>query len=287
MERAFSLRDAVKQARVQSLVGRVDSLPSVPIIYLELLEELKNPQTSFKTIGAIISKDVAMTAKILQLVNSAFFGFYRNITSVDHAVGILGMRMIRSLVLSVKVFSEFSSAKMAAFPIEALMNHSVSTGALARIIAKAQTKDAALVDDAFMSGMLHDVGKLILADKATEEYAKIEPYAREKGLAFHAAEQELLGVTHADVGAHLMGLWGLPEVILETIAYHHQPSQSAAKTFGALTVVHVANVLEHREHATEGGLKHEVDTAYLAAVNMADRLDKWAEICHVVARGDR
>jgi putative nucleotidyltransferase with HDIG domain len=282
------VRDPATESRVRALVGEVDTLPSIPAVYLELLEELKNPETSFKSVGVIISRDVAMSAKILQLVNSAFFGFYRSVTSIDHAVGILGMKMIRSLVLSVKVFSQFDGAKMELFRIDALMNHSVATGALARIIARAQCKDAALAEDAFMGGMLHDVGKLVLAERAGGDYAKAVQLAAEKGVPPRQAERETFGVTHEDVGAYLLAHWGLPAVIVDTIAYHHRPSLSAGWSFGPLCLVHVANVLEHREHgADKTGIRQDVDMAYLAEIGMADRLDKWAEICHVLARGDK
>lgn len=286
MERARPLRDRLNEPKILSLVGHTDALPSVPTLYLELLEELRSPSTTFKSIAGIISRDVAMTAKILQLVNSAFFGFYRNITSVEHAVGILGMRMIRSLVLSVKIFQEYSSAKMAEFPIDALMQHCVSTGALARIIGKSQTKEPTLIEDVFMAGMLHDVGKLVLADKLTHEYAEVKKLAEEKQMLFCDAEREKLGVTHAEVGAYLMSLWGLPDNIVETVAFHHEPLKSNNRQFGPLTVVHVANVFEHNEHSGPGdsGKRHEVDMEYLRALNMADRVDKWSEICHVVAR---
>jgi HD-like signal output (HDOD) protein len=282
------LQDAAKDARIRELVGQIDALPSVPAVYVELLEALKLSSTSFKSVADIVGRDVAMTARILQLVNSAFFGFYRNINSVEHAVGILGMRMIRSLVLSVKVFQEYSTEKMAAFPIDALMQHSVSTGALARIIAKSQSKDAVFADDCFMAGMLHDVGKLVLADKITDQYAKVRDIARDQTILFYDAESQELGVSHPEVGAYLMRAWGIADNVLEAVEYHHRPAECPNRTFGVLTVTHVANVMEHREGSGEGeGAPHEVDVKYLSALGMGDRLDKWSEICHVLARDER
>ena len=281
------MHDHATESRIRTLVGEVDGLPSVPTVYLQLLEEMKSPETNFKAVGSLIARDVAMTAKILQLVNSAFFGFYRSITSIDHAVGILGMKMIRSLVLSVKVFSQFDSGKAQLFQVDRLMNHSVATGALARMIARAQCKDAALADDAFMGGMMHDVGKLVLAERASEAYTRVINHAREQGMSVRQAEREVLGLSHEDVGAYLLAHWGLPPVIIDAAAYHHRPTFSATRVFGALCLVHVANALEHREHGGDrAGLRQDVDLSYLSEIGMADRLDKWAEICHVLARGD-
>lgn len=283
------MQNVLEESKIESLVGKVESLPSVPAVYMELLEALKSQSTSFKTVAEILSKDVAMTAKILQMVNSAFFGFYRNINSVEHAVGILGMRMIRSLVLSVKVFQQYSNEKMAVFPIDRLMQHSVSTGALGRIIAKSHSKEAAFADDCFMAGMLHDVGKLILADKITEQYKEVKAHAAAKAIPFHEAEREKLGLTHADVGAYLMKNWGIAENIVQAIEFHHYPIESGSTAFNALTVVHAANVFEHLESKDdpEGGPAHAVNLEYLKTINMADRVDKWAEICHVLKRDER
>lgn len=275
------------EPRVRALVGEVDTLPSVPGIYLQLVEEMKNPDTNFKAVGALIGHDVAMTAKILQLVNSAFFGFYRSITSIDHAVGILGMKMIRSLVLSVKVFSQFDAAKAQFFQIDRLMSHSVATGALARMIARAQCKDAALADDAFMGGMMHDVGKVVLAERATEAYTRAVRLAADRGISVRQAEREVLGLSHEDVGGYILAHWGLPPTIIDCAAFHHRPSFSATRVFGALCLVHVANVLDHREHGGDKArIRQDLDLAYLTEIGMVDRLDKWVEICHVLVRGE-
>lgn len=279
------MRDVSKDPKIKELVGQIDALPSVPIIYVELLESLKMSNTSFKTVADIVGKDIAMTAKILQLVNSAFFGFYRNINSVEHAVGILGMRMIRSLVLSVKVFQEYSTEKMAAFPIDALMQHSVATGALARIIAKSQSKDAAFADDCFMAGMLHDVGKLVLADKIIDRYVHVRNISKEQGIPFHQAETNELGITHGEVGAYLMSQWGIAESVVDAISFHHSPMDNPNRAFSVLTVIHVANVMEHKEGSgAADGAGPEVDMKYLTALGMQGRMDKWSEICHVLAR---
>ena len=277
------MHDLLHDDKLKALIGRMRSLPSVPQLYVEMMEEIKKPDTTFQSVAAIIARDVGMTAKILQMVNSAFFGFHRNITSAEHAVSVLGLRMIRSLVLTANIFSEFSGDKLVAFPIEGIMCHSIAAAGLGRILAKAQSKETAIIEDSFMAGMLHDAGKLVLADQLTAEYTRVYALAREKAIPLCDAERELLGATHAEIGAHLMGLWGLPDTIVEAIAFHHRPSESHTPGFSAVTVVHVANIMEHREHPDDEAIQ-PIDTAYLESLHMADRVEKWSEMCHVLAR---
>ena len=275
----------LKDAPLKRLIGQIQSLPSLPHLYLLLEQEARSPDTSFGRVAQIVAKDIGMTAKVLQLVNSAFFGLRNNVSSVEQTVSILGLNMIRALVLSVGVFSQFDIRQQKGFSVDALMNHSLATAGLARTIAKTETRKRTFLDETFMAGMLHDAGKLLLAHNLPGEYERAITLAREQGIPIWCSEREVFGASHAKIGAYLLALWGMPDAIIETTAYQHNPSSCENREFSALTAVHVADVLEHEERDDSAALKvQEVDREYLAALNMENRLEEWAETCHTLAQ---
>ena len=183
--RACALRGLLANDGLQRLVARIDSLPSPPSLYAEIMDELASEKCSFQKVGEIISKDLAMTAKILQLVNSAFFGLRRRIVKPSEAIGLLGIDVIRALALSVHVFSEYDIKNLPGFSIEAVWHHSMNVAVAAKQIAQAQTQERSIADDAFMAGVLHDVGKLIFAQNMTDQYIGILERSREGAMTNH------------------------------------------------------------------------------------------------------
>jgi HD-like signal output (HDOD) protein len=153
------------------------------------------------------------------------------------------------------------------------------TAKIARKIMETERADPALVEDAYTAAMLHDIGKLMLANNLTAQFQQALGLAKAGAMTFVAAEQEVFGANHAGVGAYLLGLWGMPATIVEAVAFHHQPGRADAGAFGPLTAVHVANVLEHEWSPvkTAGGAAI-VDTEHLEAVGVAGRLDRWREL---------
>jgi len=165
LARACTLSDLLENTLLVNLISRMDSLPSMPSLYAEVMEEVNSPNGSINRVGEIISNDVGMSAKILQLVNSAFFGLPKNISNPVRAVNLLGLETVKALILSVKVFSQFAKSALPGFSVEGLWDHSIRTGVFARNIAKERKLDQNDVDEAFMGGLLHDAGKLILLDR--------------------------------------------------------------------------------------------------------------------------
>src|SRR5882757_4698210 len=208
------------------------------------MEALASPDTSLEQIGDIIASDPAMTAKILQLVNSAFFGIARRISNPAEAVQFLGVGRVRSLVLSLHVFSCFDEFHPKSFSIERVWKHSMSTGLVAQKIARMQKVERPVIDETYVAGMLHDIGKVMLAASLPDAYEKAVQLAAGEKIPLIQAEREVFGVNHAQVGAYLLGLWGLPITIVEAVAFHHQPQESAVKTFSPLTAVHLASAFE-------------------------------------------
>jgi len=276
--RAFALRDLLSNERLKQLATRIKSLPTLPTLYQKLTDELRKDDASMEQIGEIISRDIGMTAKILQLVNSAFFGLPQPISNPGDAVMYLGLSTVRALVLSLQVFSQFKNPKLSGFSLDTLADHCWKTAVLARRIARAESGDTKMMDQCFLAGLMHDIGRIILADGLPEQYTKVWNEAKEKHLPLWQAEQTELGATHADVGAYLLGLWGLPNPIVEAVALHHSPRLCVVSGFSPLAAVHVANAFAHEKDGAAAESVH-IDMEYLTDLGFADRLAEWREVC--------
>ena len=278
--RAYAVRDVLSDDALRQVVSQMQSLPSLPQLYVEMVEELRSPDASIKKVGEVIRKDVGMTAKVLQLVNSAFFGLGRHVSDPAQAAALLGLDALEPLVLSVQVFSQFDGAGATGLCLDALWNHSAATGTLSRRICMGEDCEASVRDHALMAGLLHDVGKLVLATSLPERYRQVVALARDEACTQWQAERQVLGTTHAEVGAYLLGLWGLPDPIVEALAFHHRPNECIETTLTPLTAVHAANALEHEAHrAAQCRGVNGLDIDYLARIGLAERLPEWRELC--------
>jgi HD-like signal output (HDOD) protein/ActR/RegA family two-component response regulator len=276
LARVGGLDTYLNDKKVQGLVGRLGTLPSFPSLYLEIIKELDSGNSSVETIALIVAKDPGMTAKMLQIVNSAAIGLARKVSSPFEAIQFLGIGTVRSLVLSAHIFSCFDRTRMKSFSMEQLWAHSFRTATLARKILHLEKKEASECEDAFTAGMLHDAGKLMLAQSMPEQFQTAVTLSFEKKIPLHDAELEVFGASHAGTAAYLLGLWGLPATIVEAVAFHHVPGQSDLCSCGPLAAVHAANVLEQEcSRAIQDGMTPEIDLNYLAAIGIQDRLELW------------
>ena len=277
LQRTFALDALLADDALRRVVARIDSLPSMPASCVAVVEEVQAEDPSLQRVAGLISSDLAMTAKILQMVNSAFFGLYRRVTDVQDAVRLLGLDAIRALVLSINVFSAFDARRMPLFDGEALWRHSLTVGGCARQIALQATGDRSAAAAAFLAGMLHDVGKLILAVNFSDAYREVLAVPEHAGGDAVTREAETIGTTHAEIGAYLMGLWGLEPDILRAIAFHHRPCDSRESGFGVLTAVHAANGFDHGDRVE--GATDRIDAAYLKAVQATGQMPAWQRVC--------
>ena len=269
--RAMELEASLKNDQLQQLVARMEHLPSVPSLYCEIVDKMHDPEATLEDVGTIIAKDIGMTAKILKLVNSAFFGLRRQVASPAEAVSYLGLDTIKSLVLSMHAFSQFEPTRTGGFSIAKLWDHSLQTAATAKRLTQIVLNDRKLMDEAFVSGLLHDAGKAALAFNFPDEYGEILERAAANDAGLLAAEQETFSANHADVGGYLLGLWGLPTPVVEAIALHHQPSRSGGTDFNPLVAVHVANLLVH----TNDSASAPVDEPYLERLKLTSQVRAW------------
>jgi HD-like signal output (HDOD) protein len=276
VRRAAATDDALQSDTLKRLVGQMSCLPSIPSLYSEMVEALHDPEISLETVGNIVAKDMAMTAQILKLVNSAFFGLRRQVSSPGEAANYLGLDTLRSLVLSINAFSQYESVKIEGFSFSALWTHSLDTGAAAKSIALLEDADRKLADESFVAGLLHDTGKIVLAANYADQYSEVLKLMQSEGLDQCQAEQRVFGANHADVGGYLLGLWGLPVPVVEAIAFHHRPSSAVEKKFSPLTAVHVGNALVHRSSgANASSPDSRLDCAYLSTLALLHRVDTW------------
>jgi HD-like signal output (HDOD) protein len=283
---AFGLRDLLDDSTIKNLVSRIESLPSLPALYIEIMEEVQSANTSFERVGEIISRDVGMTAKILQMVNSAFFGLRRRVSSPKDAVSYLGLETIKSLVLTAKIFSQFDQQKLSRFSLDSLWHHSMLTGTFAKLVAQMENQDKEVIDDAYMVGLLHDLGKLVLAQNLTDEYQEALTEALNMNRCIWEVEYERFGTSHAEMAAYLMGLWGLKYPIVEAIAFHHHPGKRGTQ-MGVLTAVHSANGLAYGVEENETPDVPRIDANYLADMDMMERFPVWQTACQgYIRKGD-
>lgn len=271
--RAMALEASLKNDQLQQLVSRMEHLPSVPSLYSEIVDKMHDPDVTLEDVGNIMAKDLGMTAKILKLVNSAFFGLRRQVSSPAEAVAYLGLDTIKSLVLSMHAFSQFEPPRASGFSMAKLWDHSMQTAAAAKQLTQIELNDRKLMDEAFVAGLLHDAGKAALAFNFPDQYGKILQQASHSDARLLLAEQENFGANHADVGGYLLGLWGLPTPVVEAIALHHRPSLSEGDSFSPLTAVHVADAFIH----AHGSAEPAVDAPYLERLRLTDRLAGWRD----------
>jgi putative nucleotidyltransferase with HDIG domain len=283
LSRICSLDAYLENQNLRALAARLGSLPSFPSLYGQIMQELASDEPSIGKIAEIVSKDPAMTAKILQVVNSAAFALARKVSDPFEAVQYVGMGTIRSLALSAHVFSRFERSGTTGFSVSALWDHAMKSAALARAIMKTEAAEEDDVEDAYIAAMLHDIGKMMLADSFPKEFQRAFEMAMQSKLPLHEAERQVFGADHAGAGAYLLGLWGLPTSIVEAVAFHHSPLKSELRVFSPLTAVHAANVLENeRLHAT--GCATAIDADYLECIGMTARFASWREVATRLAQ---
>jgi putative nucleotidyltransferase with HDIG domain len=283
LTKIFALKAILSDDAIKKIVSQIESLPSMPNIYTAIIDEMQSEDPSIKKVGDIIAQDASMAAKILQVVNSVFFGLSRKISSIQQAVMLLGLETIRSLVLSVKIFAEFSRKKFSWFNIDELFNHSMAVSCYTQAIAKNEKMDRDLISNSLMAGLLHDLGKLILATNFQKPYRRLLAEAQNSDHNLWNLEYETFGTSHAEIGAYLMGLWNLENPIIEAIAFHHRPAQSMARNMGLLTAVHVGNVLDHHGLLAEDQDPDvQLDIEYLDNLGVANRIPEWRQVCRVL-----
>lgn len=274
--RASAFNSSVKSEQIRKLIVGMDTIPSIPAVYAEVVELLKKEDIGIDEIGEVIAKDLAITAKLLKLVNSAFFGLCRQVSSPSEAAVYLGIDTLKSLVLGVNAFARFEGLKTPGVSIEKIWAHSLEVGAVARRIIESEDGPKGFAEESFVAGLLHDIGKVVLATNLPE-YQKVLVQASRDKMPLFIAEEQAFGANHADVAGYVLSLWGLPTRVVDAISHHHQPEPTAADSINPMIAVHVADAAVHRKmgRADAGSM---LRTDYLEAIGVNENVKRWMNL---------
>jgi putative nucleotidyltransferase with HDIG domain len=219
---------------LRSQIEQIDTLPTIPGILRKLLVVIENPKISLTEIGNFIQNDHVLTSRVLKMVNSPIYGFPGRISSVQQALILLGLNVVRGLLLGVSVFEVMQKSMVG------LWEHSLGCAVTARIIAK--KKNIPEPEEISVSALLHDIGKVVLILRFKDEYEKVVKEAESKNMLIMEAEKEIFGITHAESGAWVAKKWNFPVSLVEVIEYHHKPSLSKIVTVQT-AIVHLSDIL--------------------------------------------
>ncbi|HMD49975.1 MAG TPA: response regulator [Bryobacteraceae bacterium] len=282
IERFCECDSMIADGATRRVVAAIGELPALPSTYAALVHALDEPDTSLDQVGAIVERDVAVAAKVLQLVNSSFFGLSREVATIPMAVGYLGFETLTQLVVTVEVFRTFACGPhMAAF-VEEVQRHSRCVAAIAARLPVPRQKAGTLS----VAALLHDVGKLIMATRLTGQFELALKASQDRNCPLHTLEEEITGTTHAEVGAYLLALWGLPSPVVTAVSQHHHPVSAAADTaIDIRLALHLADMLEneaagHLENLLPGALEEFCKDS----VEWSESLREWRKIAGEVVQ---
>ncbi len=285
--RSCALRELLSSTHLKEIVSGIDHLPSLPSIFSELHHVLKKEDASAEDVTKVIEKDIGMTAKLLQLVNSSFFGLFQKVESPARAVKLLGFDTIKILVLGVQIFSEIKTSSSAIISYDFLQEHSMIVAQCSKKIALEVTDDPDVINNCFLAGMLHDIGRLLLLSQLSDSYMAIAESAKANETALVTEEREQLNATHGDIGAYLIGLWGFNVDILEAVAYHNNLSAYPRNSFSAAMAVHVADAFYYQHYPQKAiGMAPVLDLEYLDKLGFSEKIETWSELCATILESD-
>jgi HD-like signal output (HDOD) protein len=238
--RSLQLREELTHPSIQAIVGRIRQLPARPQVFSRLQVSMARPDATAREVARVIASDTALTVKVLQIANSAFFRRARRISNVEQAVQYLGFQTVRNLVMCAEVFSRWPGRmRHAAVDLEDLQMHAQSTAA----VAQALTAGMQCSDDTVLAALLHDIGYWVLIQECPRELEQAVELALAAGIPLPQAEYEILGASHAEIGAYLLAIWGLPYAVVEAVAYHHRPTRVKSAGLDALAALAVSMAL--------------------------------------------
>lgn len=272
IERISRMHERFRDPAMRSLLGSIPSLPVLPSVCIELSATLSRADFTVREVAAIAEKDPALSGKVLQVANSSFFGIGRRLTYVHDAVAYLGTSMLKQLVTVLSMFRALTPSDPSLRERqEQLFGHSQAVAAFAKRILQG---NRTLADEAFVGGLLHEVGEILFMTHLGDRYLQAQGLAAAQGIGLHAAEQQILKVDHGEVGAYLLDSWGLPYPVLECAAYHHRAPELGHTSLQPVDAVYIANtILEARDEHAE--VDERLETAYLTRLGVAKELAQW------------
>jgi len=253
-----------KNDKLEQIIEHLGELPTLPVVIQKINALLSNPRTTATEVGQAIATDQAIAAKIIRLVNSALYGFPGRISTITHAIVILGFSTVKNVILTTSILSRFDLKKnIQGFDMMGLWKHSVATGSIARLIA--QEIGFRGKEEAFVGGLLHDLGKLVHALYLPDSFVQVVNTAHDRHILIYEAEQDQHRVTHEEIGTWIAEKWNLPNDLTAVIKFHHSPTKAGPHSL-LVSIVHLADILAR-------GL--EIGTPGDQTIPVVD-LDAWA-----------
>jgi len=275
IQRADLISRMLSNDHIKRTLNLIEKFPSIPEIYIELTEKLRAGEPSLREIGETIIRDPSLTIKLLQIVNSPFYGLPMPVTDPQKAVALLGLDIVKGFVLTSGLFNQYESKTIANFQIGALWQHSLNTANIVRQIAKMARLELEISETSFVASLLHDVGKIIIASNFQEEFKEIRKYSLSEGVPDWHAEQIVLGASHAEIGAYLLGLWGLPLNVIKPVQEHHQPDWQEHIRIDQTALVHIANAIEKTTATGSENRLADLDLGYVAHLQLSESVAEW------------
>ncbi len=275
LDQIIYLEETLELAQTRTMITSISTIPTIPSVYLELVGMLENPDSSMREIGELVSQDIGLSAKILELVNSSFFGVTNKVSTPENAVTLLGMEIIKGVVVTLDLFSQFSPQTMREFDILYIMEHSFQTAQLSRTIAKYEGLDEEECDTLYTAALLHNIGKLLFITSYPDVYGTFTDEMITTFSPMWEVEQRLIGTTHNEVGAYLLGLWGFSNETVKIIRYYHQPSlYNSLQT----TILNFTDIYVYKK-TKEWGMFLSFDVTHYSGEPYATKMNKWAQLC--------
>jgi putative nucleotidyltransferase with HDIG domain len=283
IQRADLISRMLSNDHLKKTLNLIENFPSIPAVYLELSEKLKTGEPSLQEIGEIIIRDPSLIIKLLQIVNSPFYGLPMPVTDPQKAVALLGLDVVKGFVLTSGLFNQYENRKIANFHIDALWQHSLKTANIVRQIAKKENLGKEISEASFIACLLHDVGKIIIASNFPDEFQEICTRSTSEGVPFWHSEQKVLGASHAEIGAYLLGLWGLPLAVIKAVLEHHQPNLEGPTEIDQTALVHIANAIEKTAVNGSGAAFIDLNPEFVAYLHLSESLAKWQKHIQSIA----
>jgi HD-like signal output (HDOD) protein len=275
IDQIIRLRSLIQGEGLRQLIAGIDHLPGLPDLYLQISQELRSFDPSVGRILEKLRRDPSLCTKVLRLVNSSYFGLSQAVTDLDDAVNLLGVEMLQSLVLFSGVCDEAAQRGPLPFSYDDFSAHAISVGRVAQELSHILPVGSRARREAFTAGILHDIGKLILAMHRGEEYRAVLKEAVRTDCAPSIVERAVFGATHGEIGAYLLSLWGFPASLVEAAAFHAAPGRAESSEPNTLSVVYLADRLCRWNCSADDRLEAAAfDLAYLDSVGLTRMLDR-------------
>ena len=274
-QRTQSLRDVLNSDRVFRTVANIKQLPTFPKMYQQLSQLIESESCSCGQLATVLRHDPAICARVLQAANSAYYGMARQVAAVEQAISVLGFATLKNIVMATEVMASISRTGATTLDLERLWLHSYEVGERAARIVREVFGYPPLADAAFAAGLLHDIGKVIIARALGPLWELSKVAAERDGIPLFEAERQIIGAHHGEIGAFLLSLWNLPAVIVEAVAFHHDPEPPPSARPSVVSAVFVANrLVTLSPDATTLGC-NEAGIDYLRHIGFSDALECW------------